>query len=329
MFLMALAVGVTPVAYLDGAAHQSTTAVSDTRRREMLAAGTPHGPIAIDGDSNFSATALLEGWHGDGSPENPYIIDGLNIDLGGEEDYCIRIYNATVSFIIRNCNLTGASGENSWQGGVGIYLENVANGVLVNNTCNNNGYGICLSSSNYNTMEDNTCNNNTGNGIDLLESDSNTVMNNNCNNNRYGIGLWYSDTNTVANNTCNSNGGSGISLYYGESNKVSYNICNFNNDHGIVIGYSDSNVVVNNTCNKNRIGTYIYGPGSNILANNICLGNTTHILEWEFDDETEEFVIIDPVVLLVVGLAGIIMLGAGWGMVKLSMADVSEIWIGG
>jgi len=39
---------------------------------------TPYGFITIDGDANFSDTALLEGWPGDGTPENPYIIDGLD-----------------------------------------------------------------------------------------------------------------------------------------------------------------------------------------------------------------------------------------------------------
>ena len=73
--------------------------------------GIPHGAIAIDGNANFSATALLKGWPGDGSPENPFIINGLEIDLNGAYGSCIAISNTQVSFIIRNCNLTGASGS--------------------------------------------------------------------------------------------------------------------------------------------------------------------------------------------------------------------------
>ncbi|MHA2302672.1 MAG: hypothetical protein ACXACD_17130, partial [Candidatus Thorarchaeota archaeon] len=69
---------------------------------------TPHSNITIDGDANFSATALLEGWPGDGSPENPYIIDGLDIDLGGGVGHCISISNTRVNFTISNCTLTGA-----------------------------------------------------------------------------------------------------------------------------------------------------------------------------------------------------------------------------
>ncbi|MHA1909534.1 MAG: hypothetical protein ACW98Y_19705, partial [Candidatus Thorarchaeota archaeon] len=78
MFLLALATNVTPLADLEGIAAQPTTGVSEPEERGMLVAGTPHGPIAIDGDASFSDIAQLEGWPGDGSPENPYIIDGLD-----------------------------------------------------------------------------------------------------------------------------------------------------------------------------------------------------------------------------------------------------------
>ncbi|MHA2058964.1 MAG: right-handed parallel beta-helix repeat-containing protein, partial [Candidatus Thorarchaeota archaeon] len=118
--------------------------------------GTPHGAITIDGDANFSDTALLEGWPGDGSPENPYIIDGLDIDLDGNNGSCISISNTRVSFTISNCNLTGASGDS----GTGIWLSNVTNGELVNNICNNNRIGISLGGSDSNTVANNTCNSN-------------------------------------------------------------------------------------------------------------------------------------------------------------------------
>ncbi|MFX0044963.1 MAG: NosD domain-containing protein [Candidatus Hermodarchaeota archaeon] len=296
MFLMALAVCVTPVADLDGTAHQSTTAVSDTRKGGMLAAGIPHGPIAIDGDANFADTALLEGWPGDGSPENPYIIDGLDIDLGGGEGSCIMIYNTLAFFIISNCNLTGGG----WgiNGGVGIYLENVANGELVNNTCNDiNGDGIFLSVSSQNNVSDNTCNNNRW-GICLVESDSNTVENNTCSSNLYvgirisdagwneihdntcssntecGISLEaHSDSNTVTDNTCNNNTRNGISLDESYSNTVANNTCFYNGGNGISLYQSDSNTVIYNTCNGNGIGIRLHDSDSNTVANNTCNSN--------------------------------------------------------
>ncbi|MHA2300988.1 MAG: right-handed parallel beta-helix repeat-containing protein, partial [Candidatus Thorarchaeota archaeon] len=259
---------------------------------------TPHDSIAIDGDANFAAIALQEGWPGDGSPENPYIIDGLDIDLGGGFGSCIAISNTRVNFTISNCNLTG-TGPDFLGWSTGIYLENVTNGELVNNNCNTIHVGVLL-----------------------IDSHSNTVFNNICYNNSYGIDLGNSDHNTVFNNTCNGNivifgdetppySGWGISLR-GNSNIVANNSC-FSNEVGIILWGSHSNAVVNNTCSNNRIGVYIDVLDfldSNTVESNVFLGNTEHDIYIQFDP-------IDPIVFLPIGFAGIIMLGAAWRMVSL------------
>ncbi|UCE09457.1 MAG: right-handed parallel beta-helix repeat-containing protein, partial [Candidatus Thorarchaeota archaeon] len=255
-FLLALAANVTPVAYLDAMAHQSDVVVSKPERREMRLAGTPHDPIVIDGDANFSDTVLLEGWPGDGSPENPYIIDGLDIDLGGAAGDCISISNTRISFIIRNCNLTGAGywGPDEWDWDLGeragIYLENITNGELVNNICNSNGRGISIESSN-----------------------SITVFNNTCNSNGWGIWLSDSDSSTVVSNTCNGNRADGISLPDGSFNTVSDNTCN-DNEWGIWQVGSHYNTVVNNTCSNNVfVGIDVIESNSNTVSDNTCNGN--------------------------------------------------------
>jgi parallel beta-helix repeat protein len=228
---------------------------------------TPHAAIAIDGDTNFLTTALLEGWPGDGSPENPYIIDGLEIDYGGADGHCISIRNTRVSFTISNCNLTGARYIPFTSAGAGIFLDNVTNGELVNNICINNGYS----------------------GIYLGNSDSTTVVNNTCTSNAV-YGIWFSNSNsTMSDNTCNNNGKEGIRLSDSDSSTVTNNTCNNNTECGIRLLRSDSNTVISNTCNNNSIGIYISKSYSNILANNICLDNTEYEIIGEF--ETEEFVI--------------------------------------
>ncbi|MFX1261318.1 MAG: nitrous oxide reductase family maturation protein NosD [Promethearchaeota archaeon] len=259
--------------------------------------GIPHGAIAIDGDANFSATALSEGWPGDGSPENPYVINGLDIYLGGNNESCIVISDTRVSFTISNCNCT--SGNIYWEGPgpeyVGISLDNVANGKLVNNICKYNDYGIRLSNSYSNTVANNTC---TGNilAIYLYDSYSNTVANNTCNNNRASIELRSSVSNTVANNTCNNNFGGITILSFSDSNTVANNTCN-NNRWGWGIGLwgSDSNTVTNNTCNDNpdygiRLDGWDIGAGggsdSNTVANNICTNSDIGISVSESSDNT-------------------------------------------
>jgi parallel beta-helix repeat protein len=283
----------------------------------------PHNAITIDGDANFSAKALLEGWSGDGSPGNPYVIEGLVFDLAGGNGHCLSINNTQVSFIIRTCNFTGANLTTSHGDfceiqyiGAGIYLENVTNGVLVNNTCNNNIHGIYLCYSNFNTVANNTCTSNTEHDINLHESDSNTVANNTsgvifiaksdhntvannicsnksgginlvyshrnavsdniCISKEIGIELYWSDSNTVVNNMCNSNVEYGIELRGSNSNTVANNTCNSNGRSGIYIEESDLNNVAGNTCNNNRIGIHLFYSDFNYVYSNTCLFNTEH-----------------------------------------------------
>ncbi|MHA2143458.1 MAG: right-handed parallel beta-helix repeat-containing protein [Candidatus Thorarchaeota archaeon] len=255
---------------------------------------TPHSAIAIDGDANFSATALLEGWPGDGSPEIPFIIDGLEIDLGGEDGNCIMISNTRVSFTISNCNLTGAGAPgpmSTGSFGAGIRIVNVRNGEIVNNTCSDNSDGIIVQDgSDSNIVANNICINNTppwfGGGISVDISANNIVVNNTCSSNVYGISLGSSSYNTVENNICN------------------------NNLIGIYLEYSDSNTVANNNCNYNDIGILIEDSYLNVVVNNTFLGNTEHDIVGEY--MTEEAVLV---VFLLIGFLGIMMLGAVWKLV--------------
>ena len=309
MFLLALELNVMPVAHLEGMFHQSDVAILELEKEEILLAGTPHGPIVIDGDANFSDTALLEGWPGDGSPETPYIIEGLDIDISSNDWYCISITNTQVNFIISNCNLTGASyhviGHRGYSG-AGIFLENVTNCELVkniidsdahgidaanldsstitDNTCNCENSGICLRGSTYNTIANNTCNDNEYGGIRLDDSSYNIVANNTCNSKGWeSINLRHSHDNTVVNNTCNYNvGEAAIRLEFSDSNTVFDNTCN-NNEWGINLHESYGNTLINNTCNNNTCGIYLYNSGllewgvwgtECIVANNTCYSNT-------------------------------------------------------
>ncbi|MFW9928569.1 MAG: hypothetical protein ACFFD1_04180 [Candidatus Thorarchaeota archaeon] len=73
--------------------------------------------ININGDNNFSSQAIANGWAGDGTGGNPYIIENLTINTSLTEPYGIFIANTNVSFIIRNCSIYNFS--------YGIALSNV------------------------------------------------------------------------------------------------------------------------------------------------------------------------------------------------------------
>jgi parallel beta-helix repeat protein len=236
---------------------------------------TSHAPIEIDGDADFSATALLEGWPGDGSPENPYIIDRLNIS-GGSGRHGIAISNTQVSFIISNCSFHGLFAGMDME--AGIYLRNVTNGELIHNTFSLNDYGIYLIRSDSNTVSDNNCTHN-GIGIHLIDSaDSNTVSDNKCTHNSIGIHLIDSDSNTISGNNCTSNYCCGISI---DGPECWYSIDLYDESRS-----SHSNIIANNTCNFNDIGIYLYESISNTVENNTFSGNTEQdiVVESELEE---------------------------------------------
>lgn len=104
-----------------------------------------------DSDPNYdwNHTASTYGWcSGNGTWGDPYIIENVYID--GQFDIpetpgkihslnCISIYNSVKPFIIRNCTLlkSGLGEYNS-----GVYLRNVRNGVVFNNTINYCSEGV-------------------------------------------------------------------------------------------------------------------------------------------------------------------------------------------
>ncbi|MCK5266497.1 MAG: right-handed parallel beta-helix repeat-containing protein, partial [Candidatus Thorarchaeota archaeon] len=284
---------VSPITDFDDNDFEPKVTDLEPEKGNVFVAGTPHAPIVIDGDTNFTLTASNEGWDGDGSPQNPFIIQGLDIDQGGSSSHCINISNTRSNFTIQNCNLTGASVFP----GSGIYLNNVTFGEIVGNIFDNNNYSIyiwschhllvrnntCINSnigisflrwSSYNTITDNNCSYNRDSGIySKSGSNNNTVSNNTCSNNSYGIYLESSEDNTVTNNTC-SNNDDGIFIAGALLiNTLSNNTCNSNTRAGIYLNWTLSHIVANNTCSNNSYGIYLESSNSITVSNNTCYYN--------------------------------------------------------
>lgn len=64
----------------------------------------PHDCIRIEGDAQFLINATAEGWTGDGSATNPYVISGYSIDAHGAYN-CIFISNLSYHMVIKECDL--------------------------------------------------------------------------------------------------------------------------------------------------------------------------------------------------------------------------------
>jgi len=260
---------VSLVTNLEGSTNQlETSDIGNTENGNRIA-GTPHSPIAIDGDNNFSLTDLAEGWAGDGSKDQPYIIEGLDIDLGGGSGYCIFINNTRAHFIILNCHLFGASAG----GAHGIYLNNVTNARIVDNVINNNYFGMWLWSTNSTSIVNNTFTDNIY-GLWAYDSNYSSAVENSLTLN-FGCGLYFQNSHflTVIDNQCNSSIYS-IEISQGSSIVVSNNTCfgtgnpNFN---GIRLSQIEFATVTNNNCSNVNYGIDVSGVTSGNVSNNTCL----------------------------------------------------------
>jgi parallel beta-helix repeat protein len=110
-----------------------------------------HAPIAISSDSNFASQAASEGWLGDGTESNPYLIANYEIN-GSASGYCIAIQSTNVYFTIQNCYLHNASGPDY----KGIDLYGVKNGTITGNVISENYRGIFFYQSGYCTVVNNS-----------------------------------------------------------------------------------------------------------------------------------------------------------------------------
>lgn len=174
---------------------------------EQPAIGTDyvsHPPIRIDNNTDLNHTAQSEGWSGNGSESNPYIIEGYEIDGAGNGS-CIYIGNTTEHFVVSDCYLHDAKGK-FWDyfDNTALHLYRTANGTVKNNTISScDYYGVYLKESNDICLRNNLIRRNDELGVYLVGSENNILINNTVESNEYdGISIKeHSDNNTIANNT--------------------------------------------------------------------------------------------------------------------------------
>ena len=242
-----------------------------------------HNPISIDGNDQFAQIAQNEGWPGNGTAENPYIIENYEID--GQNYYNdIVIKNTNVHFIIRNCYLHDTYNQ-------AIYLYNVTNATIVNNTIayngnTNGGIGIEIDKNSQNIIiERNNIHHNNMQAIYITGSSKYiSIIGNNLTNNN-GMGIWiesYSKYINVTGNVIRNNNGDGIYITFNPSHiTIQNNIIMNNMNHGIeMVTASTYDIIANNIiANNSKAGIYCeentyYGHISyNTIAYNIIAHN--------------------------------------------------------
>ncbi|TFG02161.1 MAG: hypothetical protein EU542_05580 [Promethearchaeota archaeon] len=170
-----------------------------------------HPPIEILNDGAF----LGYSFPGNGSSNNPYIIEGYNITSTGFS--AIRISSTNSYFIIRDCRINSEF--------LGIALDYVGPGTskifrnIIKSTTNDGG-GITLRHLSNSTIEQNICYN-FGQGIHVDEVNGCTIHNNIIRDASYqGINIRYSDSNLITNNHIINSKQHGIAIVGSSANNV-------------------------------------------------------------------------------------------------------------
>ncbi len=264
---------------------------------------TLHEPIVINHDDNFSSYAFS----GDGSENNPFLIENYNITT--HDNIGISISGTNNNFIIRNCY---------------VRAENTC--IKISNIKNNSAKIMnCYCKAFYDIYDDFQ----TDTGILVLNSNQIQIVNNDCFRNERGITIFNSEQSFITGNNCSFNweynlgdffnivDGCGIEILNSHNSTISNNFCMGNGEFGLYITSSNNTLLSDNSfitngyyddyiiVEEDRSGVVIYGSENitimesffvdNIISailiidcENIFIKNNTCIESWVYGLETRE-----------------------------------------
>ncbi|MFW9771315.1 MAG: NosD domain-containing protein [Candidatus Thorarchaeota archaeon] len=176
-----------------------------------------HPPIIILSNADF----LNYDFPGNGTQDNPYIIEDLIISASGSSNSGILIRNTDYLFIIKNCLI--------YSDYLGISLIEVAAGTswIINNTC--------ISKSGD------------GGGVVLNQMTNSTIVGNLCINFMQGIHINHVSHCVIKHNTVENNNYQGINIRISRYNKIINNTIKATPQHAIaLVGDSDWNKIYHN-----------------------------------------------------------------------------------
>ena len=234
-------------------------------------------PFIIDdtGGGDYTwAEAVLQPWgSGGGTSNNPYIIENIYIDAGGSGNGLL-IRNSNVHFIVKNSTFINSDGGSFPNYNAGLKLENVNNGIVLNNTARSNvNVGIML----YGTSSSNN---------KIID---NRALDNSGFNTGYGIYIYDADYTEITNNTAINNERSGIYCNNGYQTVISGNFISESRMATAISlgGVSDNSIITNNTLENNWGGIYLWGGESVTFSKNRVHNNTNSGLQIDFCSNTQ------------------------------------------
>ncbi len=216
--------------------NQSLTPDTVRQEHQFSISYTDHAPISIVNDQDFPD----QGWPGNGTFIDPYLIDGINVTTTGD---CITIQNTRKYFIVSNSLL--ASDQ---QTGSGIRILNATYGTVINCSVMTRQYGAYLDRAVNCTIRNNTIIDTSMNGIRVWDC-ANIILHKNTitDTDADAIYLMHSPQVRVVENDISHTLGSGIGVYAASTEcEVRKNIIFDAEQNGIILSADDC-IAANNT----------------------------------------------------------------------------------
>gem|GEM_PF-3209343 len=275
----------------------------------------PHDPILIQGNEDFTATNGVIA--GDGTSENPYLIEGweLNGTRNTSDNSGISITDTDMFFIIRDCfihhfNVSELQLDSVENGRIdsciisdgdqfqyGMYLTNCSQITIYENQIISNTYGIHIRSSTNITIHNNTLVAEILSSFTAIEGSCRyCVISNNTVGRDYNEGIILSGQyNIVTGNSVSGYYGLGTTgiQVTGQHNQVCYNTIKGTGSGYSGVGIrsnSDSNynnTIDHNSVMYNSLGVQLQGSTFSI-AHNVIQYNDKGIVLWLSDNSTVE-----------------------------------------
>ena len=210
---------------------------------------SPHDEIIIESNDDF----VLQGWPGNGTFGNPYVISRLEIGTGGN---AIHVKDVDCHFKIADCRFFSTAGPYNGQG---VLFEGVSNGKIENSTFDGIHGGVIIQDSNH--CEVSTC---------LMNSTYIPIL------------LTQCPESVILNNTII---GRGINVYGSSNCRIEFNKqYGIDNEYPTVGFYLSGNqgcLVRNNTVSNNYYGIWLEEMHGCMLEGNKLHNNGIYFSAYE------------------------------------------------
>ncbi|MHA2366072.1 MAG: right-handed parallel beta-helix repeat-containing protein [Candidatus Hodarchaeales archaeon] len=198
-----------------------------------------HIPILLENNTAFHQQAIIEEWYGDGTKENPYIIEDYNIVNVSDNSSAIRVVNTTLSFIVRNIII-----DETAPGSYGMHFNSITGEIqIVNNkVLKARLASIYIVNSTKLVLKDNNLVQGYNDGLFINNSQGIIILNN-------SIGSF---------NPYWPNYGTGLSCIACNQSQIINNTLIRNTKNGLVLESSHGVLIHNNTIKQNTIESTDY-----------------------------------------------------------------------